>query len=150
MAFAITFCVNNSNEDKIGKNITDVVNLTGDLKAPSSIIDPVLTVNNGGNISQIAGCNYIKIPTFNRMYFIREIEIVRAGIIQVTAHVDVLESYSEQILQQAAVVERQQNLWNLYLNDGLTFKVTNKPTIVTVPFPSGFTTQEFVLAVAGN
>ena len=150
MSFPITFSVNNSNENKIGKNITDVVTVTGNLKYPSDIINPTVTVTNGGNIEQIFTCNYLKIPIFSRNYFITDIRVISGVTVEISGHVDVLETYATQILAQSAVVERQENLWNLYLNDGLTFKVTNKPTIYTVPFPTGFSAQEFVLAVAGN
>ena len=150
MSFPITFALNNSNENKIGKNISDIVTTTGNLKYPTDIINPTVSVTNGGNIEQIFTCNYMKIPMFSRNYFITDIRVINAVMVEVSGHVDVLETYAAQILAQAAIVERQENLWNLYLNDGLTFKVTNKPTIYTIPFPSGFTTQEFVLAVAGN
>ena len=48
-----------------------------------------------------------------------------------------------------AIVKRQENRWNLYLDDG-SFKVYQNPMVLTKAFPQGFTTQEFVLAVAGS
>ena len=125
MSFPITFALNNSNENKIGKNISDIVTTTGNLKYPTDIINPTVSVTNGGNIEQIFTCNYMKIPMFSRNYFITDIRVINAVMVEVSGHVDVLETYAAQILAQAAIVERQENLWNLYLNDGLTFKVTD-------------------------
>lgn len=57
-------------------------------------------------------------------------------------------SFADGIRNNTAIIKRQQEQWNLYLNDG-SLKCYQDPIILTKAFPSGFTTQEFVLAVAG-
>lgn len=66
-------------------------------------------------------------------------------------HVDVLKSFSEEIKQQYAVVARQENTYNLMLDDGI-FMVYQNPKFQTKLFSAEapFETQEFVLVVAGS
>ena len=89
------------------------------------------------------------IESFNRFYFVDNITSIRNGLIQFSCRVDVLMSYRTAIRKNNAIIKKQENKWNLYLNDG-TFKAYQNPNVLTKAFPSGFTTQEFVLAVAGG
>ena len=139
--------VNNSDDRRLDKNITDIATLNGALRDTSSIIDPVIMIE--GNISSVTGCNYLTIPDFGRSYFVRNIESVRNGLFTITAHVDVLSTYKAGIRANSAIVRRQENQWNLYLDDG-SFKVYNNPIVLTRAFPSGFSAQSFILAVAGG
>lgn len=143
----ITLQVNESDDRKINKTITDISTLTGALREESSIIDPVIMIE--GSVSTIAGCNYMTIPEFGRAYFITDITSIRDNLLQVSGHVDVLSTYATQILANTGIVRRQENEWNLYLDDG-SFKVYNNPIILTRAFPSGFSTLSFILAVAGS
>lgn len=138
----------NESDDRVfNKSITDIANLSGYLRDDSSVIDPVILVE--GNISTIAGCNYMTISEFGRSYFITNIESVRNNLVRVTGHVDVLTTYKDAILANTGIIRRQENLWNLYLDDG-SFKVYNNPIVLTRAFPSGFSTMSFILAVAGD
>lgn len=137
---------NATENNALDKQLTDLATLTGTLKAETSIIDPVILVE--GDLSDFTGCNYMTIPEFGRSYFVRNIRTIRTNLVEFSAHVDVLSSFKTQIRSNQAIVRKQKDKWNLYLNDG-TFKIYQNPNIFTVPFPSGFTTQEFVLAVAG-
>lgn len=147
MSFNITLQINASEKNKLTKDITDLATLSGTLKNGTSIIDPVISFE--GDLSSFVNCNYMTIPTFGRSYFINDIRSIRNNIYEISAHVDVLSSFATQIKSNTAIVRRQENQWNLYLNDGV-FKTYQNPEIITKAFPSGFTTQEFVLAVAGS
>lgn len=147
MSFNITLQTNASEKNKLTKDITDLVTLSGNLKNGTSIIDPVITFE--GDLSSFVTCNYMTIPTFGRSYFVNDIRSIRNNIYEISAHVDVLSSFATQIRGNTAIVRRQENQWNLYLNDGV-FKTYQNPEIVTKAFPSGFNTQEFVLAIAGS
>lgn len=147
MAFNIILQTNQSENAKLDKTVTDILTLTGELKTETSIIDPVIMIE--CDLSLITGCNYMTILAFKRSYFVTNIRSVRAGLVEITAHVDVLSSFADAIRNNSAIIRKQENLWNLYLNDG-TFKVYQNPNVLTRAFPSGFSTQEFVLAVAGR
>lgn len=138
---------NNSDDRRFTKETETIATLSGYLRAESSIVDPVIMIE--GSASSLANCNYITIPEFNRSYFVTDIVSVRSDLIEVSAHVDVLSTYKNAILSNRGIVRRQENDWNLYLDDG-SFKVYNNPVILTRAFPSGFSTMSFILAVAGE
>lgn len=138
---------NKSENNKAVKDIEDLREFDFKLKEQTSIIDPVLLIT--GDITDMLQANYMTIPVFGRSYFITNITSIRTGLVEITAHVDVLSSYIEYIRECTAIVHRQENKWNLYLDDGF-FKTYQNPNIVVKKFPSGFTNQSFVLAVAGN
>jgi len=71
------------------------------IKAPSSIINPVLEV---GTVSPIA-YNYCYIPAFNRYYFIDDI-VFNRGIWVLSCSVDVLASFKSEIGSSSAYVLR--------------------------------------------
>lgn len=122
------------------------------LKDNTSLIDPVFYFQYSTTaiaLPRYRASNYIYVPDFNRYYFVKNFNQVLNNVVEFTCHVDVLMTYKDAIKQQRAIVYRQQNRSNLYLNDGV-FKVYQNPIVLTREFPSGFTTQSFVLAVAGG
>ncbi len=147
MSFSITLMQNSSPVNKIGKELSSQLEVTGELRSETSIIDPIIMIE--CDLADLTNCNYMYIPQFNRYYFVNNIRSIRNGLVEFTCHVDVLETYKDQIRANSAIIKRQENNWNLYLNDG-TFKVYQNPIVITKEFPSGFSTQEFVLAVAGS
>ena len=147
MAFEIMLQQNVSEKTRLTKTVNNILTVSGELKTDTSIIDPVIMIE--CDLSVITGCNYMTIPTFARSYFVNNIKSIRNGLIEFSCHVDVLSSFAESIKNNSAIIRRQENTWNLYLNDGV-FRVYQNPMILTRAFPSGFNTQEFVLAVAGG
>lgn len=147
MAFNISLQINKSERERLTKDISDIMVLTGVLKSETSIIDPVIMVE--CDLTAVVNCNYMTIPAFGRSYFVNNIRSIRNGLVEFSCHVDVLSSFASQIRGNTAIIRKQENDWNLYLNDG-SFKVYQNPNVLTRAFPSGFTTQEFVLAVAGS
>lgn len=148
MAFNISLLYNYSEKNKVDKTIESVQVLRGIMRAESSIVNPVILVESGLTL-QRAKINYMKIENFGRYYFVTDIRIIRDRLFEISAHVDVLTSYAAQIRESSAIIRKQANQWNLYLNDG-SFKVYQNPNVLTKAFPSGFSGQEFILAVAGS
>ena len=141
--------VNKSEPEKVTKELTTLATITGSLKEGTSVTNPTILIQGTPvTVQQIVTSNYLRIPDFGRYYFIRDISSVRTNLWEISCHVDVLQSYATQIKAQTAIIQRQMQKWNLYLNDG-SFKVYQNPIVLTKPFPSGFNTMEFVLAVAG-
>lgn len=147
MAFNIVLQTNNSDKNVLDKSLTNIATISGTLKNETSIINPVILIS--GNLSTYVNCNYMTISTFGRSYFVTDIRSIRNGLIEVSGHVDVLTSYKNQIRENTGIIHRQENLWNLYLNDG-AFRVYQNPIVLTKEFSTGFSTPEFVLAVAGG
>lgn len=142
----VKFYTNLSEKNAINKNITLLYDLTGTLRAESSIINPIITFS---DISSISTINYAYIPDFGRYYFVENIECVRNNLFRVSMKVDVLMSFRDAILTNNAIIERNETQYDLKLNDGL-FKTQQNPRIAQFEFPNGFSTWDFVLAVAGN
>lgn len=147
MAFDIILQVNKSEKNKVTKTLTDIMTVNGELKSETSIIDPVIMIS--CELPVVTKCNYITIESFGRSYFVNNIRSIRSGLVEFSCHVDVLSSFADSIRENTAIIRKQESKWNLYLNDG-SFKVYQNPMVLTKAFPSGFTNQKFVLAVAGS
>lgn len=140
----------NNLSDKIvvDKNITQIGNdHTGTLREDCSVIDPVISIENI-NASDIPICNYAYIAEFARYYYINNI-VCRGKLFELHMHVDVLMSYKGDIRTNNAVISRQENKWNLYLQDGV-FKEQANPHYQIIKFPSGFSSFNYILAVSGD
>ena len=94
--------------------------------------------------------NYIWISELHRYYYVTNIVSVATGLWRIYCHVDVLMTYKPQIKAHDAVIARQEGLYNLYLNDGTTFVVTQRSKVVQKTFPNGFTGSSYVMLVAGD
>lgn len=147
MPFNIVLQRNNSELNKVTKSVDNLLTVSGVLKEETSIIDPIIKIE--CDLSEVTNCNYLSIPAFGRSYFVNNIRSIRNGLVEFSCHVDVLSSFAEGIRGNSAIIKKQENSWNLYLNDG-SFKIYQNPNVLTKAFPSGFTTQELVLAVAGS
>ena len=145
MAFDIIMYTNRSETNKVGKDITEVLSNRAWLKGETSILDPVLQMN--CTHAQAAATNYIYIPNLLRYYFVKDCISVRNGVYEFRCHVDVLDSWKTQIKANAAIVRRQQEQWNMYINDG-QFKTLQNPNIYTMAFPAGFDSQTPCVALA--
>lgn len=143
----LTLYANNSENIRMDKELTQIAELTGTLKEETSVIDPVIIVSDID--AYVTLVNYAYIQEFKRYYFITNIHSVRENLWRLSMHVDVLQTYKLDIRENSGIIERNENLYDLQLNDGL-FKTRQNPRIVQYPFPSGFNTWNFVLGVAGN
>lgn len=149
MSFDVRLCHNNSPVEKISKNLDSGETFAGCcLKDATSILKPVIRLKTNSNIYTY---NYMYISEFERYYFIDDIVSLNNGIWEISAHVDVLETYKNSILSQQAVIKRQQNKFNLYLNDP-DFQTYNYDMIQTKKFSnSGFNkVLNYVLVVNGS
>ena len=149
MSFTVTLCRNNSDRRCLDKDVETIYEVYGNLRSDTSIVDPVIEVQCG--VETINSTNYIIIPQFGRSYYVKNIKSVRKDIWELTCHVDVLSSFSYNIRRNEAIIKRQEEKWNLYINDN-SIKCYQNPYIVTREFPNGFSTTNlsYVLLVAGR
>lgn len=136
---------NHSPPNYVNKSITEVTSLEGVLREPTSIIDPVVIIERDTPM----GFNYVHIPIFNRYYFVTGISSESNNLVAVAMHVDVLMTYKAEIQQMNAIIKRQENQYNLYLDDGI-FKAYQNTKHKLIKFPNGFTNFSYILALAGN
>lgn len=147
MSFSVALQSNSSPKNQLDKSISGILSVSGTLKEGTSVVDPVILIQ--APLSTLVNANYMTISAFGRSYFITDIRSIRNDLVEVSGHVDVLSTYAAGIRGNNAIIYRQENDWNLYLDDG-SFQVYQNPSVLTRPFPSGFSTLEFVLAVAGS
>lgn len=137
-----------SENNRVDKQLTNIATLSGTLREQCSIITPTITIQ--GDISQLSKANYCYIPEFSRYYYINNIIILNNSLCRIECSVDVLMTYKSQIRSLSGVIERQENEYNLYLEDG-AFKTQARDNILTKGFPTGFSNDgSFILAVAGG
>ena len=149
MSFTVKIQRMSSEAIKVTKDVSTILELQGYLRDGSSIIDPVILIEDTVGLGVLNVANYMEIPSFGRKYFIGDIVSVRTGLIQISGHVDVLSSFSGDLLLNKGIVFRQENDWNLYLNDGV-LEMYQNPIVVTKTFEHGFEGKSYVLALAGR
>lgn len=142
---------NVSENYRLDKVLTDAIEYNGTLKNSSSVINPTFTIASSANLSTY---NYCYIPEFNRYYYINSIEVLTSELWSFGCHVDVLKTYASQIRNLNAIISRQENEYNLYLNDDkLIVECDRDFTVMTfnnplTPASSGG--ASIVLTVAGG
>lgn len=149
MSILLTLGYITNDENYVTKNFVAVGTETSAImKEDTSIIDPVFIMT--GNPATFAMCNYVQAKNLgSRQYFIRDIKTLGNGMIELYCHCDVLSSFETALKTLDAVIERQENDYNLYLDDG-SFKVYAKPKVITKNFSGGFSSPCFVLGLWGG
>lgn len=151
MSFSVVAYTNESPTNFVNKKITQVGEFNGNLRAGSSIIDPVILFEADNPGFESNHVNYLYISEFGRYYYITDIISNFTSLWEIHCHVDVLMSFAEQIKEQTAIVARQESQYNMMLDDGF-FMCYQNPKIQTKTFSveGPFEHQEFVLVVAGS
>lgn len=148
MSFDITLYNNTSENNRLTKNITEVTTLTGELRNETSILRPSIKVEMAAG-SFPPSVNYMYIAEFGRYYFIDDVQSVRNNVTIISGHVDVLMTYNSQIRNCTAIIRRQENDWNLYINDGSLITYAND-WVQAKNFPGSFSDESFILMVNGG
>lgn len=144
----IKLCNTSDPREKVKKTVTSGVTFSCVLKEGTSIFNPVVILQTDASVYNF---NYMHIPTFNRFYFITDIRSIGNNRWEIQGHVDVLNTYASGILNNDAVIKRQQNLYNLYLNDP-DFQTYNNDVIQTKKFTDSEFSKNltYVLAINGS
>lgn len=138
---------NNSEAIYLDKDLTDILTTNAWLKESTSIINPTFVLE--ASLADLIRANYVTVPTFGRSYFIQDIISLTTDLVELNCHVDVLSSFKDDIRANKGITHRQEENWNLYLNDGV-LQVYQNPIVTTQKFPNGFTENNFVLVLAGS
>ena len=111
----INLYMNNSEKNVIGKSLTSVRNLNGTFKQEADIVNLSTQVD----LSSLPNFNYIRVPLFNRYYFVDNIVNIRDGLWEISCHVDVLESFKDTIMSTYGLIERNEFEFNPKIIDHL-------------------------------
>lgn len=145
----ITFKKNKSPVNKLTKEFASgTLSLTVLLKENTDFFMPTFIIQTDSNLWEY---NYIDGSSFSgRQYFITDVRSIGNNRYEVDAKTDVLSTWATQIRTNTAVIKRQQNLYNLYLDDP-EFHVYNGERIQTLKFTTEFDkTLSYVLVVNGS
>lgn len=114
--------------------------LTADYNAnvPISLLEPSIVLD----VDTLPVFNYVGIG--NRYYFVKDYTRNVDGAWVIYLKEDVLTTYEQAIKNLECVVERQENIFNLYLKD-TQLQVTNKTKRDVIKFPNGLTREEGII-----
>lgn len=148
MSLTVKLQKNSSPKNKIGKTLTGDKTYNSWFKNPTSILRPVIVLETSDDLTAY---NYIQISELGRSYFIDDIVSLHNNMWEIHAHVDVLETYATSIKANSAVIRRQENKFNLYLDDP-EYMVYNTEQISTYKFSNTEfnKTLSYVLVVNGS
>ena len=149
MSFSIEIGKISSPTNSIKKNFTSKQTISGTLRNESEILNPTIIIQSSSALENLFKCNYMKIADFGRCYFITSVKCIRTFVYEVQAHCDVLSSFASEILANEAIVLRQENKFNLLLNDDV-FKCKQNARVYYKKFPSGLGNYNYILTVAGG
>ena len=144
----MTLYTNISNDNVLNKNITKICDITSiSLKQSTSLENPVMIID---TTYDLTNCNYAYVEEWDKYFYINNIDLMPGGLYSLSMHVDVLMTYASEILNIPATIERSQNEYNPYINDG-TYVSDSREFVSVVNFNTGFNdTGEFILITAGG
>ena len=137
---------NDSEKIKLDKELTKIGSIEGRLFQNTSITKPSIMFDLD---TAVFSANYLYIPQFNRYYFITDVVNVSANKWQIQARVDVLTSFKSAIRENTAIIERQENEYNLYLDDKY-YRAYQNEDVQYKKFSGSLPTDKYILVVNGG
>lgn len=138
---------NKSEDNVVYKNVKELLSTNCNLLDECSVISPVITISTQSQ-NEIIQCNYCYINQMGRYYYVTDKVQIANGLWQIKLKCDVLMSFKNSFMNLPAVIERQENQYNLYLNDS-SFKVYQNDRIQTKAFKQGFSNDgDYILICA--
>ena len=127
--------------------LSNSLTLNGNLRNESSVIDPVILISH----TNPTGYNYMYISEFSRYYFIKDIESIRTGIWKLSAHVDVLYSFKDAIMNCRGIVSKTDlnTFANKFYNDG-SFVTESRKWLKFEEFNQSFKRDGSVILIAAG
>ena len=146
----VILCNNASEANIINKSVTELVTRSCTVKGNVSLEAPIILLEYDSTNMPVV--NYMKIPEFNRCYYVTEVIALTGGRYEVHGKVDVLESFKNSILALSVLLDKQEGISdaNLYIDDG-SFMAENKEFNTVINFTDGFNDAgEYILITAGG
>lgn len=110
----IIFYKNTDEVASFPKHLGEGFSVTGTLRNECNVVNPIIEFS---NYPPNCDYNYAYIPDFKRYYFITGCTSVRQNVTELSFHVDVLQTYRNEILSHTAFINRATNVDNPYVVD---------------------------------
>lgn len=143
-------CTAERNRVDKSQYLTNRFTLEGAFRDSTSAMEIVVDVEKSNPLKY--NYNYMYISEFNRYYFITDISTIVNDIWRISATVDVLMSFKNDILSADAIIDKveAENNANLYLDDG-SFVMDSRKYNEVIQFPSGLNENgSYILICAGG
>ena len=136
-----------SDAKRVNKSFTSMFVVNGQIKEGTAVTDPTFIIEAPATVD----FNYVKVNDWHRSYYIREITVLPGSRLALSCHVDVLDSFADQIKGCTAIIDKQQGTGKTspYLDDG-SYVVQCDNIIQSYNFPLAFSNQATVLITAGG
>ena len=112
----LTLMKTSADKRDLRKSTTTIKTVNCKIKEGTSIIEPTVIISKM-SVSKIKQCNYVHISDFGRYYFIKDIVETTANQLEISMHVDVLNSYKDDIRSITTLILRQENVFSPYFVD---------------------------------
>lgn len=141
----IKLYLNNSAPNACNKELSNEATVSGYVRDATSLLNPTLIIERDSPV----GFNYFMVPEFERYYFLTGVSTVVNGLVSITGTVDVAMTYVNQFKEWDCVVRRNENTYNMLLDDGV-FKAYQNSKHKVIAFPREMSDYSFILALGGN
>ena len=143
----ITLYTNNSEKNKLEKNLANAKEFSGNLREESSIVNPSILIQTENPSS----FNYAYIPEFKRYYFITDAISVRTNIWRISLHCDVLMSFKDSIKSTSIILSDTETTGQTNYMSGEQWARNVKDTTEIVNFPKALPVKgEYILITSGG
>ena len=144
---------------KINKSVKNpIATVTAQLKKPCGIMKPVLQITKEKIGTEWYRINYAHIDAFGRYYFVDNITADNDGLITLELTVDVLFTYSQQLMITQFQIVRAQRFYDKMFIDTQIPTLSNKAIrqdsetdfLGSIPQDTGAGKNNYVMTVAGG
>lgn len=112
----ITLYQYNGKNNVINKNLTNGVNVDGSIKQPFNILRPSVNFRVNQTLQNVKNYNYAYIANLGRYYFVNSIDAISTDVFVLSLSVDVLKTYSAEILAASGTITNREN-GNKYISN---------------------------------
>ena len=136
----------NTNDSNIvvDKTLTNKIDYDIKIKDTTSVINPTIILKTNTLITS----NYAYIPSFNRYYYIENIEVCPNDVYRIALKCDVLKSFKDDIKNSSAYVT-QQTTTNKYYDNGYQSEVKKEVDIFKSDYVLEKGTNTILVTIGG-
>lgn len=144
----MTVILYSSNEEvkSFPKTLSNGAELVGNLRDECDIINPVISIV---GMKPNDTFNYCYIPEFSRYYFITDKKVITTNVVEISLHEDVLQTWSQYILQQEGVVLRNEFEYDSMLVDNIVLTKDSNTVNILRASPSNPDNPDRPLSMPG-